>query len=316
MPATVSIFVPSYNRRHYLREALESLLAQTYRDFRVVIVDDGSTDGAAQLAAEYAERHPQHVVAICKPRNTGVTDTVTRGMAVCRESPIVGLMADDDLWEPTKLERQVPLFDQDPRPGIVFSEAYLIDEHGERLPQLFSERFEAPDLDNPTRFLFTQGVFICTITVLMSREALELVEFTYPVADGTMNDVYWWIVVSAEMPLAYVPEPLASWRRHSTSISAVTIDSMHQESYVLRKTALRNSPAVRARVGRRRAARALDDHALYWGIACLRAGDLERYRWWARQVARRPSPRAQALFAARSVKTLAGKAVRSRLQTA
>jgi CDP-glycerol glycerophosphotransferase len=96
MPAAapaVSICIPSYNHAAYLRQSIESALAQTYRDLEVVIVDDGSRDGSLAIAEEYARRHPDRVRVFTHPghANAGIGATANRGIAEMRGRYWVGL---------------------------------------------------------------------------------------------------------------------------------------------------------------------------------------------------------------------------------
>jgi glycosyltransferase involved in cell wall biosynthesis len=96
----VSVILPAYNRARYLRAALESVLAQDYRPLEVVVVDDGSTDGTAQVASA----HPQ--VRCLRQPNRGVAAARNAGLTASRGA-FVAFLDSDDLWVPEKLRLQV-----------------------------------------------------------------------------------------------------------------------------------------------------------------------------------------------------------------
>src|SRR5947208_1951691 len=101
MPSpTISVAIPAYNARKFLVEALESVLAQTFRPHEIIVVDDGSTDGTSAVVAEYAPD-----VTLISQANSG--ESVARNLALSRVTgEWVAWLDADDVWEPTKLEAQ------------------------------------------------------------------------------------------------------------------------------------------------------------------------------------------------------------------
>lgn len=111
--ARVSVVIPAYNAQATLRNAIDSVLGQTLDDLEVFVVDDGSTDGTARLAASYGDP-----VSCIRTENRGVSEARNTGI---RESsgPYVALLDADDLWEPSKLERQLERFEIEQGAGVV-----------------------------------------------------------------------------------------------------------------------------------------------------------------------------------------------------
>lgn len=105
---TVSVVIPTYNRETVLPRALDSVLAQTYGDFEVIVVDDGSRDGTAGVMAEYVRRDGR--VRYCRQsQNAGVSAARNRGIREAK-GEFVAFLDSDDEWAPTKLERQIERF--------------------------------------------------------------------------------------------------------------------------------------------------------------------------------------------------------------
>lgn len=100
----VSTVIPTYNRREELTRAIDSALAQTYGNQEVLVVDDGSTDGTAQMLAQ---RYSDRVRCICRP-NGGVSSARNQGMREAR-GEFIALLDSDDEWLPMKLEKQMAL---------------------------------------------------------------------------------------------------------------------------------------------------------------------------------------------------------------
>lgn len=127
----VSVIIPAFNAQRFLRQAIDSVLAQTYRDFEVLVVDDGSTDGTAAIAESYGEP-----VRVIRQPNAGPSAARNRGIRES-SSELIAFLDSDDLWLPEKLAEQVPLFDSGSGllpVGLVYCQAERVDASGQPLP--------------------------------------------------------------------------------------------------------------------------------------------------------------------------------------
>ncbi len=102
----VNVFISSFNRVDYLKQAVESVLNQSYPYIRIIIVDDASTDESPIIAKKFEKKYPDKVIAICKKSNKGVCDSLNIALKYCSSCEYFALLADDDLWHPNKLEKQ------------------------------------------------------------------------------------------------------------------------------------------------------------------------------------------------------------------
>ena len=127
----VSIIVPAFNGEHYLRESLESILAQTYRPIEVLVMDDASTDGTPDIIAGYASQ----VIHIRQPRNLGQFDNVNDGIGRARGEYIAVYHA-DDIYDPTIVEQEVAYLDDNPDVRAVFCKDIFIGPDGEEIGRL------------------------------------------------------------------------------------------------------------------------------------------------------------------------------------
>ena len=119
-PPAVSVVVIFLDEEAFLEEAVESVLAQTYRDWELLLVDDGSTDRSPEIARRYAARHPDRVRYLDHPdhENRGMSATRNLGVAHAR-GRYVALLDADDVWRPEKLDEQMAVFRAHPRLGMV-----------------------------------------------------------------------------------------------------------------------------------------------------------------------------------------------------
>jgi glycosyltransferase involved in cell wall biosynthesis len=206
----VSVIIPTYNRAHLIGEAIDSVLAQTYRDFEVILVDDGSTDNTRDVLRKYDGQITylyQDTQGRSKARNTGI------GMAT---GEYIAFLDSDDVWLPHKLERQVPLLDADLAIGLIHSFTEVIDEHGRLLPEATSSRLVAYDKALKKGYTYEAMSGHCLMflsTVFIRRECLEAVgPFDPDIPAFEDWDLY--LRVALKYRIATIPEPLVRFRIH------------------------------------------------------------------------------------------------------
>jgi len=121
----VSVVIPVFNGERFIRDAIESILRQTYRDFEIVVADDGSTDGTADIVRGLGEK-----IVYKRQNNTG--PIAARNLGVANSSgDYVAFLDHDDLWYPDKLEKQVDILDRRADVGLVCSEVDNISEESQ-----------------------------------------------------------------------------------------------------------------------------------------------------------------------------------------
>ena len=180
---TVSVIIPTYNRAELLPRALDSVRGQTFTDWEIVLVDDGSTDDTPAVADRYADRLGDRLIHVHQ-ENEGPSGARNTGIDACR-GRFVAFLDSDDEFSPTRLERQLELFDLRGELGFVYSDYAFIDFEGVRHPSAFDTKCTlarrvpreevGPGLNVCTGSLFDwliQGYFIATIVGLVRREVL------------------------------------------------------------------------------------------------------------------------------------------------
>jgi glycosyltransferase involved in cell wall biosynthesis len=183
MPATptVSVVMPVYNGERYLAEAIDSILGQTFTDFELIVVDDGSNDGTRDILGAY-ERRDQRVRVHRHSSNQGISATRNQGCRMAR-GRFIAVMDADDVSLPERFEIQVPFLNANPDVAAVGSWVQRVDATGVRLP--LRGRYYVP----PPALIAWSMIF-CNIvvhsTVMMRREAINLeavYDDDYPVAE-------------------------------------------------------------------------------------------------------------------------------------
>lgn len=133
----VSIIVPSYNQGRFLRQTLDSILAQDYRPLEVIVMDGASRDDSVAILAEYAARHPE--LTFRSEPDRGPADAVNKGLALAR-GVYAGIQSSDDYYLPGAVRDAVAVLTTDPRLGVACADAYHVDDEGRLLVRPRPER--------------------------------------------------------------------------------------------------------------------------------------------------------------------------------
>jgi len=192
----VSVIIPTYNRESHLVEAIESVLDQSFQDFEVIIVDDGSTDGTAQIAEKYRNNltyYYQKNKGPAAARNFGIKQA---------HGTFIAFLDSDDLWLPKKLETQINLIKTNPQIRICYTDEIWI-RNGVRVNQKKVHR-------KYSGWIFPRCLPLCIISpssVIIHRDVLDKV--------GLFNedlivceDYELWLRISALYPVEFIKTPL------------------------------------------------------------------------------------------------------------
>ncbi len=211
----VSVVIPVHNGEKYLAQAIESVLAQTFRDFELLIVDDGSTDRSAEIIRTYTERDPR--VRCLSQENRGVAAAGNRGLQAARHEWVARLDA-DDIFLPEKLERQVDFLRRNPDAKILGTLACFINHAGRLLGLVGTEGPYTP-AEFYRLVRENRPIYFVNSSTLMHRDTvLALGGYREPFAPA--EDVDLWIRMAEQGHLMLkVPEPLLLYRMHGESLT-------------------------------------------------------------------------------------------------
>jgi len=205
----VSVIIPAYNAMRFLPEALDSVLNQTFTDFEVLIINDGSTDSIVEWASTIQDSR----VSLISQSNKGLSGARNTGINKSTGTYLAFLDA-DDVWEPTKLEKQVQAFESSPELGVVDTFAAMVDEKNNHL---YVAGYRYPE-GNVLRKAIEESVVMCGSSPMVHRKCFE----TAGLFDESLRaaeDWNMWARIALHYPFKAIEEPLTRYRQHPSSMS-------------------------------------------------------------------------------------------------
>ena len=216
MPA-VSVILAAYNAEKYLAEAVDSILGQTFRDFELLLIDDGSKDSTAALVADFGRRDPR-VVPISRP-NRGLTPTLNEGIARAT-APLLARMDADDVAEPTRFEKQVAFLDANPDCVCVGSRVTLIDPLGSPI-KVTDHATDHASID--AGLIKGIGWSVVHPAAMLRTDSVRKIG-GYREQFKTSQDLDLFLRLAEVGRLANLPEPLLRYRQHFESVANTKAD--------------------------------------------------------------------------------------------
>lgn len=227
MSELVSIIVPVYNGEKFIRETMDSVLAQTYSDWELLLIEDGSSDGSADVIEKYvAEKAETRIRLIRQPSNQGAARSRNRGLLEASGRYIAYLDA-DDLWAPEKLEHELK-FMEEKGAAFVFTGYEFADEHGVGLGKVV----RVPETLVYRQALSNTTIFTTTVMFDTSKISKELLEMPVIKSEDT---ALWWKVLRAGYTAYGLDENLVKYRRAGRSLSSNKLEAIRRIWYLYRK---------------------------------------------------------------------------------
>lgn len=205
----VTVLMSVYNGEKYLRQAIDSILNQTFKDFEFFIINDGSTDRTAEILQSY---HDHRIKIINNEKNIGLTKSLNKGLKIARGEYIARQDA-DDISLPQRLEKEINFLEKHKRAGLIGSSIQLISESGKPLA---TQKVLTKNEEIKKGLLggnqFAHG------SVMFKRECLDKVGF-YREEFRSTQDYDLWLRISEKYDVANISEPLYKWRVSFKSVS-------------------------------------------------------------------------------------------------
>lgn len=205
----VSIIIPVYNGERFLKYSIESALAQTYTNFELLIINDGSTDNSKLLIEKYLYNPKVHYY---EQKNAGVASARNKALKHA-QGKYIGFLDQDDLWLPNKLQIQVPYLEENTSLALVHSDQQYIDENNNII------EFNTDKTGEGWCFkeLFIKNN-ISILTTLIRKSVLNQIGNFNTSLSGT-DDYELWLRISYRYPIGYLNHNVACYRFHNTNVS-------------------------------------------------------------------------------------------------
>lgn len=246
VPGLVSIIIPCYNRADIVRETIDSVLAQTYERFEIILVDDGSTDNTREVISAYADRRIRYFYQA----NAGLSAARNSGLNVAK-GEFIAFLDSDDIWHEWKLSAQVEIFRRHPEAGLIWSDmstftnagaiederhlrtfysAYStvdFEETHERpgvlsdlVPDISSDLAKCPYYVADVFHYMFSGNLVHPSTAIVRRERLQKSGPFEPEITGFgAEDYHFYFRICSEGPVAFLDAPTTLYRIHASQMS-------------------------------------------------------------------------------------------------
>jgi glycosyltransferase involved in cell wall biosynthesis len=214
----ISVLMPAYNARRYVREAVDSILTQTLGDFECIVIDDGSSDDTLAIVNALAARDPR--IRVLNGPNAGVSASLNKGLALAR-GQFIARMDADDISLPTRFEKQARFLQERPNYVLVGSRCMLIDPDGFPICEKTDIVDDHEEIDS---LLLRMSWPLVHPAVMMRTDALRKVG-GYDTRYRTNQDHDLFLRLAEVGRLANLPEVLLNYRQHFQSIGATKLAS-------------------------------------------------------------------------------------------
>lgn len=213
----VSIAIITYNQKEYLRECLESCLAQDYPNFEIVVADDCSTDGTQEMLREYAKQHPDKFVLKLAEKNQGITPNSNVAHFAC-SGKYIAWMGGDDLMLPGKLSKQVAYMEKNPECTICYHNLEVFDDSNNKTIYLRASKIKPRQgtIKETLKYACFNGA--CSTMVRAKKTPKHGFMSTVPVASDWL---YWVETLANGGTINYIDEVLGRYRRHENNVTKV-----------------------------------------------------------------------------------------------
>lgn len=234
----VSIAIITYNQKDFLKECIESCLAQDYPNLEIVVADDGSTDGTHDLLNDYDRKHPGKFVLRLSKENQGITKNSNAAHFAC-SGKYVAWIGGDDLMLLGKISKQVEFMEKNLDCTICYHDLDVFDSETGKALYNFSEKNKPRE--GTVSVIIKNGVFngACSTMVRSSSVPRQGYNELLPVASDWC---YWIDTLAKGGEIRFIPEVLARYRRHPKNVTAIkdkigqnSLDHLNTCNYIIAK---------------------------------------------------------------------------------
>jgi glycosyltransferase involved in cell wall biosynthesis len=209
----ISVHIIAYNQKDYIGEAIDSALAQDYPNLEVVVADDASSDGTAEIIADYARNHPGRVIAVLNPKNLGITGNSNAGLRAC-SGEFIAFLGGDDILLPGKISAQAAWFSKDSNRVLCGHEVEVFYDDDSRPPHPLGAKMRS---GRGASDFIRHGTFGALSTMV---RASKIPEWGFDERLPSVSDQMLWIDILADGgEFGFVPGVFSRYRRHSANVT-------------------------------------------------------------------------------------------------
>lgn len=228
----ISVVLPVYNGANYLKEAIESILRQTFSDFELIIVNDGSTDNSLQIINEYID---PRIILINQP-NKGFPESLNIAIASC-SGKYIARMDQDDISLPHRLMEQYLFLESHPSVSVLSNAVEYIDDQG----NVLGRSFPVTNSMAVKKKLLKSGNVINHPSVIFKKNIIELVNGYNETVGGRFTDYHLWVkIISSGYKVKNLPKVLLQYRIIETSMSSEFVMDQTATQLLLRLVRIEN----------------------------------------------------------------------------
>jgi len=206
---TISVVMSMYNQEKYVQESIESVLNQTFTDFELIVIDDGSTDTSPQIVTKFTDPRIRY---FSNGRNLGIVATSNRGLGLA-QGKYIARIDSDDLAHAERFELQVKFLESRPEIGLVGSYFETIEDY----PRTMFTPVQPEEIEDTLMV----GNCFGHSTIMFRRELFQLHNLTYPQVGGGAEDYAFYLRCIPFVKMANIPKVLVYYRVHQQQISYV-----------------------------------------------------------------------------------------------
>lgn len=215
----ISVHVITYNQAHFIHETLQSILAQDYKNIEIIVADDGSTDGTANIIREYSNQYPGKIIPLLDGSNLGITGNSNRGLQACK-GKYIAFIGGDDLFLPSKISTQVRYMEANPNCTLSYHDLDVFQsETGKTIRKFNSGNGSQYPHQGGVETLIKYGCYCGGCSVMVRRSSTPSHGFD-PHVFVASDWLFWIETVIDGGKTGYIPEVLARYRRHQGNVTS------------------------------------------------------------------------------------------------
>ncbi len=236
----VSIAMTTYNGEKYIKEQLDSILAQTYKNLEIVICDDKSSDNTVNIVKDY-QKNDFRIKVFLNEVNLGFKKNFEKAISLCNGN-YIALSDQDDIWESNKIEillENIRNFD------LIHSACSLIDENSNEITHLWQK-------EDILEYSFTKFVFGNSVTGCTTLFKRKLLKDFFPIPQGEYYHDWWLAILAIKNEgIVYIDIPLVRYRQHLNQDTGASIDSLKKRIIRYYKSFFCKKDSLRYKIARR-----------------------------------------------------------------